>query len=537
MAEEILSEKLPSEQEDDLEIDLFEPDEKKHLDDVEQVIAQLGESVSDVEPDDETLNIEEKELTLESKDNVFKQRSELRPLTQVGDDPVHLYLKEIGAIELLDVDQEFWLAARIYTMRHIEMIRKQHPIALRGNATTRGVYRALYEVMKTSWRRVEEDTKRLNYHLPDLMMMLPEAQMLRHTWNCEMPSYLRNYLDNGLWGKDTFWDGVAKNAFIVFVSLYALPKSTVQKMEKYISRKKKFPPSRTFARYLTTDEELKEEINTLRILSSEAHQVIIRANLRLVVSFAKRYLGRGCNFLDLIQEGNIGLLKAVSKFDPTRGYKFSTYATWWIRQSISRSIADQARTIRIPVHVFENINKLVGLQRDLTQKLGRDPTYEEIALEAGYLDEKDVETIKRYHEENVPLPSSVKRRWRRAASKVISTLRIGEDPMSLDSPVGGKKNNQLGDFIEDEGALNPMDAAAREILQKQVKNALAVLSERERQVLELRFGLLDGKDHTLEEVGQYFDVTRERIRQIESKALRKLRHPTRSRPLREYLNG
>jgi RNA polymerase primary sigma factor len=286
---------------------------------------------------------------------------------------------------------------------------------------------------------------------------------------------------------------------------------------------------------LPPDEVLDSALDEVRQRADDARRAIIRANLRLVVSVAKRYIGRGSTFQDLIQEGNIGLLRAVAKFDPTRGYKFSTYATWWIRQSISRSIADQARTIRIPVHVFESINRLLRAQRRLIQQLGREPNSDELAMEAGFLEPADEQIILRSQSEGMPIPVDVRRRWMRAAAKVNRIMRAAEEPMSLESPVGSEESSQLGDFIEDQEALEPMDAAAREMLREQVKNALAVLSEREREVLELRFGLLDGKDHTLEEVGQYFQVTRERVRQIEAKALRKLRHPTRSRHLRDYL--
>jgi RNA polymerase primary sigma factor len=442
----------------------------------------------------------------------------------------------------LEPDHEFWLAARLDAVKRLDQLSRQHPMVKKKNAyqrkdenEARQIYRALYEEMRTSWTRVLEDTRRLGYDCPDLRSILSEAQGLRTTWRIDTPSYLRGYLDNGLWGTDELWNGVARNAFAVFLYLYMLPEEVAELLMKYMGKRDGLPSGRTFARYLCSNDILELELDNIRVRAEEAYNAIVRANLRLVVSVAKRYIGRGSSFLDLIQEGNIGLLRAVSKFDPTRGYKFSTYATWWIRQSISRSIADQARTIRIPVHIFESLNRLLRIQRDLIQKLGREPTIEDIALEAGYLDPMDQQAIMRSMEESIPVEADVRRRWNRAAAKVNRILRAMEEPMSLDSPVGSEDSSRLGDFIEDEDAQEPMDAAAREMLRESVKNALAVLSDREREVLELRFGLVDGKDHTLEEVGQHFNVTRERIRQIESKALRKLRHPTRSRHLRDYL--
>ena len=503
---------------------------------IEQVKEALTESGLEIEgePDEVAIAREEKDLGDLKKEKPTDILEDPSMVGEVSDDPVRLYLREIGGIDLLVQDQEFWLATQMEASRRVESLTRQHPLIRTDESLPQGIYKALYDELLTSWKRVIEDTLRLGFDVPDLSLILKEAQMLRQTWASDTPSYLHAYLDNGLWGSDPLWDGVARNAFTVFVCLYLLPDPLANYLDSYLTSREKLPAKRTFFNHLPDDEILKDEIEDARYRSQDAHNAIIRANLRLVVSVAKRYIGRGSTFLDLIQEGNIGLLRAVTKFDPTRGYKFSTYATWWIRQSISRSIADQARTIRIPVHVFESINRLMRAQRKLVQVLGRDANSDELAMEAGFMEEPDVEIIKRAQADGTQIPMDVRRRWMRAANKVSRIMRAAEEPMSLESPVGTEDSSQLGDFIEDQDALEPMDAAAREMLREQVKNALAVLSDREREVLELRFGLIDGKDHTLEEVGQHFGVTRERVRQIEAKALRKLRHPTRSRNLREY---
>jgi RNA polymerase primary sigma factor len=521
----------------DADRELLDEDElEDHEDELDEELE--ASDVKDSEEEDLDEVQDEEELGDESGDPVGSDppTSSLPSTVDQTSDPVRLYLKEIGRVDLLETHHELWLSARMRAGERLAVLRagrasknsRSHPVS---TAQTE-----IFKDLRTAWKRVEEDVKRLGQDLPDFRLILEEARQLRDAWALDTPSYLRAWLDTGLWGSDPAWEELANYALEVFIAFYLMAPPIQQKLSERLREGKGLPSLRTFRRWLPQPADLEADARWIEELSEEAQADLIRANLRLVVSVAKRYMGRGIAFQDLIQEGNIGLLRAVEKFDPAKGYKFSTYATWWIRQAISRAIADQARTIRIPVHMFETINRLMRTERRLVQDLGREPTSEELALELDFLEPEDLAAIRRALDAEESLDPPLERKWKRAAAKVRSIMRIAQEPMSLETPIGSEDSSQLGDFIEDDSMPEPVDAAAKELLKEQVESALAVLSERERQVLEMRFGLLDGKDYTLEEVGKYFNVTRERIRQIEAKALRKLRHPTRSRHLRDYLS-
>ncbi len=388
---------------------------------IEEHLRQEGIEVIEVPGEEFEGDAEVTGIRLPREDDVLKAPT---------NDPVRMYLKEIGKVPLLTAAQEVDLAMRIeggeFSTELITAIDGQN------------------KVDQKMFRRVTDSVARIREHQLD-----PEKR-LRH-------------------------EGVGRET----ISRTYRPKNRQETLD--------------FLKRVERDGQL-------------AKKKLIEANLRLVVSIAKRYVGRGMLFLDLIQEGNLGLIRAVEKFDYSKGYKFSTYATWWIRQAITRAIADQARTIRIPVHMVETINKLVRVQRQLLQDLGREPLPEEIGQQMG-----------------VP------------AEKVREILKVSQEPVSLETPIGEEEDSHLGDFIEDSEAVVPIDAASFILLQEQLESVLHTLSEREKKVIQLRFGLLDGHPRTLEEVGREFGVTRERIRQIESKTLSKLRHPSRSQKLRDYL--
>lgn len=494
-----------------------------------RIVSESGETLEDLS---DTSSVLENEADEEDDETESYYGSGV-----VEDDPVHTYLKEIGQVPLLTAEHEIWLATQLAAATALEQMTAQ---TIEDNGSGNQHFHTLqanYTALLESWEWAKSASDAINVELPDLSLVIREAQLLRQSWKSSTPSYLRHYLNEGEWGQAEEWSDLAKSVFDIFSAVYILPVSLSDQLCEYYLENHELPTKEEFTSWMV-DDDVAMKYNEFMIyhLAEEAKINLTQANLRLVVSVAKRYMGRGIQFLDLVQEGNVGLLRAVEKFDHTKGYKFSTYATWWIRQAVSRAIADQARTIRIPVHMVETINRIIRTQRDMVQTLGREPTTEELALELDYLAPEEADEIKEALREKRHIDPLLYRKWKQATGKIRNILRISQEPMSLELPVGPQGDaTELGDFIEDDSVEEPVNAASKQLLREQVRNVLGFLSDRERQVLEMRFGLMDGRDHTLEEVGKEFGVTRERIRQIEAKALRKLRHPSRSKVLRDYL--
>jgi RNA polymerase primary sigma factor len=478
-------------------------------------------------------------------------------------DPVRMYLREIGHVSLLSPSDEKWHSMKMLAPRYLDETRK----AVGGGSLEEAwqdIAAGVFDQVRTNWRDIGELCSQLGVPILDLGQLVEEIEgITRRVVQTDCESYLGGYLSSigeeelgetdelalvlessdgeeetdHQEAMETEWDTLTRCIHDLCLDLYLLPREATKSMVVQCRRNGELPTARRLRNVVRESESsVVERFGDVDDLAEFSRRVLIVANLRLVVSVAKQYVGRGISFLDVIQEGNIGLLRAVEKFDYRRGFKFSTYATWWIRQGIGRAIADQGRTIRIPIHVVEDINRVLRISRRLTQELGREPSADEIALEMdGLLSDGDKADIERARSSGDPVDAILQRRWRRASAKVRRIIRISQEPMSLEMPIGTGEDSSLADFIEDESIPGPIDTASRELLREQMRDLLESLSPRERGVLELRFGLKDGQGRTLEEVGRIFGVTRERVRQIEAKALRKLRHPKSSRKLRDYL--
>ncbi len=455
---------------------------------------------------------------------------------QLVDDPVRLYLKEIGSMDLLTSEQEFYLSARVLARTYLAEKPVENPPTKDSLSRPQITLLTIFENAEKQISLIDAAAKDFKKTLPEITKILDEAQLLRQVWTFDETNYTRDYINSELWGIDRGWETLVIPVFQLLLYFYLFPPAFAAEIRKLIEKSGKLPCATEVKPLLLDDIQIERSFIEVFEASEVARDMLVRSNLKLVVSIAKHYLNRGIHFQDLIQEGNLGLMKAVKKFDPTRGFKFSTYATWWIKQAISRYISEQARTIRIPVHMVDMIRKLQRIQRELVQTLGRTPTFEEIAIDSEFLSEEDNAAIAESRKNGNPPKPQVLQHLEIATNKVEKVLKTAEEPISLEIPVSDGESSVLGDFIEDYDAVEPLDEAIKQMLRAQVKNSLAGLTEREREVLELRFGLEDGKEHTLEEVSNFFNVTRERVRQIEAKALRKLRHPANSRNLREYLS-
>ncbi len=424
------------------------------------------------------------------------------------DDPVRMYLREIGKVFLLSAADEKRLARQMEEGQHIEAIENTWREERHAEPSAVDIAMTLFEQLSLLKPVLDLAVKHLNLpkqsSLADRLADRLADPTLRALIDAEMDA---EFSERVARQRQIEPEDAHRSIVRLSIVTHILRPELVALMAENAGEDALLPPKpEAGLAPARTERILDANFERLKQEGLAAEKRLTEANLRLVVSVAKKYIGRGMSLLDLIQEGNIGLIRAVEKFDYRKGYKFSTYATWWIRQAITRAIADQARTIRIPVHMVETINKLVRVSRRLVQEYGREPTSEEIG-----------------------------RGMEIAPEKVREIMKVSQEPVSLETPIGEEEDSHLGDFIEDPVALAPADAAAHQLLKEQVMHVLASLAPRERKVLELRFGLEDGRSRTLEEVGREFHVTRERIRQIEAKALRKLRHPSRSKKLRDYL--
>jgi RNA polymerase primary sigma factor len=447
-----------------------------------------------------------------------------------GIDPVRAYLNEIGHTPVLTAEQELCLFALLDAAR---LARR-----LRANAQA-PVWAQAYAHLTAAWRSVLTACEALSSAPPDLAEMLRAAREMTALDAHSAPGAFQRYLRALGWGRNPDIERISRPLFEFALAALILPPAFVEQLEAHAAHVPDLPEWDEVSAWLPAPAVCEEHLQLVTQQAEEAKNTLVRANLRLVMSIAKRYLGRGIAFMDLVQEGSMGLLRAIDRFHAWRGFKFSTYATWWIRQAMTRAIADQARTIRLPIHFMDEVNRLIHLQRRMTQTLGQEPTSEELALEMaleeGLLDEQEAARIMEARAKGEALEPVLAHKYDQAVKRVEKIMRLALEPLSLEAPVGTEQNSLMGDFVADESGPSPVELASLQMLKQQIRGLMAGLTKREREILEMRFGFRDGQSHTLEEVSHAFRITRERVRQIEAKALRKLRHPLNSRRLRDYL--
>jgi RNA polymerase sigma factor (sigma-70 family) len=451
-------------------------------------------------------------------------------------DLINQYLYEISQRELLTRQQEFYLG--IVIQGNLLIGVNQPPVHLQTLDLTGKLIKLYLEILMI-YDQFLDGVARLSVTPPSIQSLLWDAVDIQLDPMISSSSALLNWLTSELWTPDIERaeadQECASKAVEILTRAYLMPRACLERMVARTSRANRLPAPRTVRRWLKEYINMEEHFVELQGQYEWAKDILIRSNLRLVVANARDSQGRGLPMLDLIQEGNLGLMHAIEKFDPTRGNRFSTYSTWWIRQAVSRAVSDYSRLIRLPVHVGETLNRILRIRSMLTSSLGREPDSHEIALEGDFLDPEITKSIMDCINEDAEIPGNIQKKWDRAARKVEEILRYSLDPISLDSPVKGDSDSTYEDFTEDESAETPFDVVVREVLKELVDDLLSVLLERERQVLEMRFGLRGGREYTLEEVGKHFKVTRERIRQIEAKAIRKLRRLSLSKDMRDFI--
>lgn len=457
-----------------------------------------------------------------------------------ADDPVLLYLREIGGIDILDAEDEFRLAVLIHAGRAADQYL-ENDIIENGEEVLQDFSDHWLEYL----RELTSYNKSYPEEMPviDLNELLDDAQMISPAESQKRVLTLYKYMIQGTppqeqKAKDKQWKKVFSPLFDGFLALVLMSKRINKTVGTFYKEQGTLPFADDVPRKIFSVDETQERFHKIQDDAATATQIFIRANLKLVFSVAKKYQGRGASFSDLIQEGNLGLLHAVEKYDPKLGFRFSTYSTWWIRQAITRSLAEQSRLIRIPAHTFETVMKLQRVKREMEQRLERTPTMEELAIEGGMLEPEDEEALRKFREKGEDLPPALKEHIREAGNKVRDLLRTMEDPISLETPENDNGDETMQDSLpRDDSALQPSTEAEKLMLRERIEEAMRhQLNERERRVLEYRYGLADGNELTLEEVAKVFGLTKERIRQIESKALRKLRHPGTSRQLKDYFS-